>query len=83
MPQANAAPNQQASERDMRNLPVQVRAATLEPATFNEAENTVEVVWTQGATVRRYDYWNDKPYEEALSVTPEAVDMTRFDAGTV
>ena len=83
MPQANAAPNPQASERDMRNLPVQVRAATLEPATFNEAENTVEVVWTQGATVRRYDYWNDKPYEEALSVTPEAVDMTRFDAGTV
>lgn len=67
----------------MRDLPVQVRAATLEPATFNEAENTVEVVWTQGATVRRYDYWNDKPYEEALSVTPEAVDMTRFDAGTV
>lgn len=82
MPQA-AAPNTPSGQRDMRDLPVQVRAATLEPATFNEAENTVEVVWTQGATVRRYDYWNDKPYEEALSVTPEAVDMTRFDAGTV
>lgn len=83
MPQANATPTAPASTRDMRNLPVQVRAATLEPATFNDAENTVDVVWTQGATVRRYDYWNDKPYEEALSVTPEAVDMTRFDAGTV
>lgn len=82
MPQA-AAPNTPPGQRDMRDLPVQVRAATLEPATFNEAENTVEVVWTQGATVRRYDYWNDKPYEEALSVTPEAVDMTRFDAGTM
>ncbi len=82
MPQA-AAPNTPPRQRDVRDLPVQVRAATLEPATFNAAENTVEVVWTQGATVRRYDYWNDKPYEEALSVTPEAVDMTRFDAGTV
>ena len=82
MPQT-AAPNTPSGQRDVRDLPVQVRAATLEPATFNAAENTVEVVWTQGATVRRYDYWNDKPYEEALSVTPEAVDMTRFDAGTV
>lgn len=82
MPQA-AAPTPQATRRDVHDLPVQVRAATLEPATFNEADNTVEIVWTQGATVRRYDYWNDRPYEEALDVTPEAVDMTRFDAGTV
>lgn len=81
MPQAAATKT--TNQRDVRDLPVQVRAATLVPATFNDAENTVEVVWTQGATVRRYDYWNEKPYEEALSVTPEAVDMTRFDAGTV
>lgn len=82
MPQA-AAPNTPTHQRDMRDLPVQVRAATLEPATFNEADNTVEIVWTQGATVRRYDWWEGKPYDEALDVTPEAVDMTRFDAGAV
>lgn len=82
MPQA-AAPNTPTPQRDVRDLPVQVRAATLEPATFNEADNTVEVVWTQGATVRRYDWWNERPYDEALDVTPEAVDMTRFEAGTV
>ena len=82
MPQA-AAPNTSTQQRDTRDLPVQVRAATLEPSTFNEADNTVEVVWTQGATVRRYDWWNDRPYDEALDVTPEAVDMTRFEAGTV
>ena len=64
-------------------MPVQVRAATLVPSTFNEADNTVEVVWTQGATVRRYDWWNERPYDEALEVTPEAVDMSRFEAGTV
>ena len=33
--------------------------------------------------MRRFDYWEGKPYDEALDVTPEAVDMTRFDAGTV
>nr|WP_295941188.1 prohead protease/major capsid protein fusion protein [uncultured Acidovorax sp.] len=82
MPQA-AAPNTPTHQRDVRDLPVQVRAATLEPSTFNEADNTVEVVWTQGATVRRYDYWEGKPYDEALDVTAEAVDMARFDAGAV
>lgn len=82
MPQA-AAPHTPTQQRDVRDLPVQVRAATLEPATFNEADNTVEIVWTQGASVRRFDYWEGKPYDEALDVTPEAVDMTRFDAGTV
>lgn len=82
MPQA-AAPNTSTQQRDTRDLPVQVRAATLEPSTFNEADNTVEVVWTQGASVRRFDYWEGKPYDEALDVTPEAVDMTRFDAGAV
>lgn len=79
MPQTNAS----APATQIRDLPVQTRAAVLVPSTFNEAENTVEVVWTQGATVRRYDYWSDKPYDEALEVTPEAVDMARFDAGTV
>ena len=79
MPQTNAS----AQAAQIRDLPVQTRAAVLVPSTFNEAENTVEVVWTQGATVRRYDYWSDKPYDEALEVTPEAVDMARFDAGTV
>lgn len=82
MPQA-AAPNTPTHQRDVRDLPVQVRAATLVPATFNESDNTVEVVWTQGASVRRFDYWEGKPYDEALDVTDEAVDMTRFDAGTV
>ncbi len=79
MPQTNAS----APAPQTRDLPVQTRAATLVPSTFNEVDNTVDVVWTQGATVRRYDYWSEKPYDEALEVTPEAVDMARFDAGTV
>ncbi|WP_428145098.1 prohead protease/major capsid protein fusion protein [Delftia acidovorans] len=79
MPQANA----QSSAPQIHDLPVQTRAASLVPDTYNEAEGTVEVVWTTGAKVRRYDYWNDRPYDEDLQISPEAVDMARFDAGTV
>lgn len=81
MPQAANQPQDQ--QRNVRDLPVQVRAAMLEPSTYNEADNTVEIVWTQGASVRRYDWWEGKPYDESLDVTTEAVDMTRFEAGTV
>ncbi len=79
MPQANA----QSSAPQVHDLPVQTRAASLVPDTYNEADSTVEVVWTTGAMVRRYDWWNDRPYDEDLQITPEAVDMARFDAGTV
>jgi len=71
------------SASDPRNMPSLSRDAQLVPTTYNEADNTVEVVWTTGSRVRRYDWWTDKPYEEELAVTPEAVDMTRFEAGTV
>jgi hypothetical protein len=64
-------------------MPPLSRAATLVPSTFNEADNTIDVVWTTGARVRRYDWWTETAYEEELEVTTEAVDMSRFDAGTV
>jgi hypothetical protein len=81
MPQANTQ-----KTRDLEathDMPVQTRAASIAPASFNATDNTVDVVWTTGSRVRRYDYWNDTVFEEELVVTPEAVDMTRFDAGAV
>jgi hypothetical protein len=69
--------------RTARDLPVQVRAASIEPSTFREEEGTVDVVWTTGARVRRYDWYSDTPYEEELSVDEASVDMSRFEAGTV
>ena len=66
-----------------RNMPMLSRGAELVPTTFNDADNTVDVVWTVGGRVRRYDWYSDAPYEEELLVTPEAVDMARFDAGVV
>ena len=68
---------------EIRDLPVQVRAADVVPGTFNAEDNSVDVVWTTGARVRRYDWFNDTPYEEELVVSPEAVDMSRFEAGTL
>jgi phage head maturation protease len=65
-------------------MPVMNRAAVLQPSTFNEADNTVDLVWTNsGALVRRYDWYRDTYYDEELVVAPEAVDMTRFEAGVV
>ncbi len=78
MPEATQRP---ASES--KDLPVQIRGAQLQPETFNEAENTVDVVWTTGARRRAYDWWTDTPYEEELAVDAESVDMSRFEAGTV
>jgi hypothetical protein len=77
---ARRAPGQTAEQHA---LPVQTRAATLQPSTYREADNSIEVVWTTGARRRAYDWFNDQVYEEELAVTPDSVDMTRFDAGTV
>lgn len=64
-------------------LPMQTREASIVPQSYDEAEGTIEVTWTTGARGMRYDWWKDEQYEEELVVTPEAVDMTRFEAGTV
>lgn len=66
-----------------KDFPVQLRSAQIVPESFNEADNSVDVVWTTGARVRRYDWWTDTPYEEELVVEADAVDMSRFEAGTV
>lgn len=62
---------------------LQTRTAALVPSSFNEADNSMEVVWTTGSRRRAYDWYNDVVFEEELDVSPEAVDMTRFEAGTV
>lgn len=64
-------------------MPLQLRAASVQPASFNAEQNTVRVMWSEGVRVRRYDWWNDRAYEEELVVSSEAINMTRFDAGAV
>jgi hypothetical protein len=70
-------------QQTRRDMPLQLREAQLVPSTFNESDNSVEIVWTVGARVRRYDWWEERYYEEELVVTEEAVDMTRFESGAI
>jgi len=59
------------------------RSAQLIPSTFNDAEGTVEIVWSTGAAVRRYDWNTGQPYDEILDMSPEAVNLSRFASGGV
>lgn len=68
------------------NLPLQLRAATLElvtPAEKQDAgEDVFRVTWTTGASVRRYDWENGQYYDEELVVTPGSVRLERLNSGT-
>lgn len=48
--------------------------------TINEADRTVEVVWTSEHPVKRYS-WDEGYYMEVLSVEPKAIRMDRFKSG--
>ncbi|MDQ0422297.1 hypothetical protein J2045_003345 [Peteryoungia aggregata LMG 23059] len=48
--------------------------------TVNEAERTVEVVWTTEHPVRRRT-WNEGDYMEVLACDPKAIRMDRFRGG--
>ncbi len=61
------------------NLPLLTRAAELLPASFNEEARTVEVIWSTGARVRRYGFFDT--YDEELSLDPGAVRLERLNAG--
>ena len=64
-----------------RKLPMQTRLAVLTPASFNAESRTVEVTWTTGAAVRRYDFWADEEYSEELEVSDSAIDMGLLNTG--
>jgi len=61
-------------------LPRQLRAAEVRAQSFDESANTIEVVWTTGATVRRYD-WLAGAYDEVLEVGEGNVRLERLNAG--
>lgn len=54
--------------------------AAVQPNTFNEESRTVDMVWTTGAQVRRFD-WMEGPYLEELSMDPSHIDMSRLNSG--
>lgn len=48
---------------------------------FNEENNTIEVVFATEHPVRRYDWARDRYYNEVLEVSPEAMDLSRLQNG--
>lgn len=67
---------------DPTALPMQTRLAPI--GTFDAQKRTVEVVFTTGAAVRRTRYlgWDTAiPFDEILTVSREAVDLSRLNAG--
>jgi len=59
---------------------LQTRAAFV-PATVNEEQRTVEVTWSNGAQVRRFDWWTEKEWIEELSMNPAHVRLERLNNG--
>lgn len=57
------------------------RFASLAPATYSEADQSVEVVFTTGAAVHRIDPWTGDEFDEVLTVEPGAVRLDRLNAG--
>lgn len=49
------------------------------PSSYNADAGTVDVVWSTGAPVRRYDYWTERAYLEELDLS--GADLARLNAG--
>ena len=61
-------------------LPAMRRAADLLPATLDEQDRSIEVVWSTGARVRRQPLFGE-PFDEELSMAPSSVRLERLNAG--
>ena len=61
-------------------LPAMRRAADLLPATIDEQDRSIEVVWSTGARVRRQPLFGE-PFDEELSMDPGSVRLDRLNAG--
>jgi len=66
---------------ERRQIPMQTRKAQFQPASVNPEARTATLVWTTGAKVRRYDWWNDETFYEELGLDEGQVHMDRLNSG--
>ena len=66
--------------KDIIDLPLQGRVASVRAGSADEAARTVEIIWTTGATVRRARFW-DEAVDEELSLDGSAVRLDRLNGG--
>ena len=62
-------------------LPSFSRAAQFRAESYREDDNTIEIVWSTGAPVRRFDWRTDTYYEEVLDMSPGAIRLERLNGG--
>lgn len=63
------------------SLPKFGRVAEIRASSFDEADNSIEVIWTTGASVRRRDWRTGAYYNEVLVVTSASVRLGRLNSG--
>lgn len=61
-------------------LPKMHRDAEMRASSYDEADHTIEVVWTTGSTGRRIT-WMDGEFDEELVVDQRSVRLDRLNAG--
>ena len=66
---------------ETRQLQLVTREATIRADTFNETDNTVEIVWTTGARGTRMDWRRYELVEEELSTDAAHVRLDRINSG--
>lgn len=64
-----------------RQIPKLHTRAAFVPSTINEEARTVELTWSTGAQVRRFDWWTEKEWIEELSMDPAHVRLDRLNNG--
>jgi hypothetical protein len=64
-----------------RSSELLTRQAELTPSTFNAERRSVQVVWSTGAPVQRFDF--EGPFTERLDLSPEAVDLSELRGAPV
>lgn len=62
-------------------MPVVRRDLQIVPGSWNEKARTVEVVWSTGGRVERYDWYTERTWYEELSLDAAHVRMDRLQKG--
>ncbi|RZF65868.1 hypothetical protein EWE75_04240 [Sphingomonas populi] len=57
------------------------RAAELNPGSWSEADSTIDVIWTTGAPVKRFNFYSFEQVIETLDLNPASVRLGRLNSG--
>ena len=57
-----------------------MREASVRPSTWNEEDRSVDLIWTTGAAVNRFDWYDGGYYSETLSTEADAIRTDRLNS---